>query len=85
VRLVRTSAPYRRSDRCREGSPEAAQREVMRLYAYTGQHSAALRQYQECVRLLDAELGAAPEPETTALAEAIKARRVAARPIPRRA
>jgi predicted ATPase/DNA-binding SARP family transcriptional activator len=61
-----------------DGLHEPAQRELMRLYAWSGQHAAALRQYQECVRLLDAELGAAPEPETTALAEAIKARRVAA-------
>ena len=61
-----------------DGLHEAAQREVMRLYALSGQHAAALRQYQECVRLLDAELGAEPEPETTALYEAIKARRLAA-------
>ena len=61
-----------------DGLHEPAQREVMRLYAYSGQHAAALRQYQECVRLLDAELGAAPEPETTTLYEAIKVRRVAA-------
>jgi predicted ATPase/DNA-binding SARP family transcriptional activator len=61
-----------------DGLHEPAQREVMRLYAYAGQHAAALRQYQECVRLLDAELGAEPEPETMALYEAIKARRVTA-------
>jgi predicted ATPase/DNA-binding SARP family transcriptional activator len=63
-----------------DGLHEPAQREVMRLYAYAGQPAAALRQYQECVRLLDAELGAEPEPATTALYEAIKARRVAAPP-----
>src|SRR5512138_2216281 len=56
---------------------EVAQRELMRLYAWSGQHAAALRQYEECARLLDAELGAEPEPETTELYEAIKARRLA--------
>jgi predicted ATPase len=52
----------------------------MRLYAWSGQHAAALRQYEACARLLEAELGAAPEPETTALYAAIKARRLEAPP-----
>jgi predicted ATPase/DNA-binding SARP family transcriptional activator len=59
---------------------EVAQRELMRLYAWAGQHSAALHQYEECARLLDAELGAEPEPETTELYRAIKARRLALPP-----
>lgn len=59
---------------------EPAHRALMELYAAAGRHSAARRQYQECMRLLDAELGATPEPETIALAEAIQARRVAPRP-----
>jgi serine/threonine protein kinase len=50
---------------------------LMRLYAWAGQHAAALRQYQECARLLDAELGAVPEDETTALYEAIRTRQLA--------
>jgi hypothetical protein len=54
---------------------EPAQRELMRLYALAGQHTAALRQYEACARLLDQELGLAPEPETEALYAAIKARR----------
>jgi len=52
---------------------EAAQRCLMRLYARSGQRSAALRQYQECERLLHEELGAAPQPETAALVEQIRA------------
>ena len=56
---------------------EPARRALMRLYAFAGQQAAALRQYQEGVRLLEAELGAAPESKTTALYEAIKARRLA--------
>lgn len=52
---------------------EAPQRALMRLYARSGQRSAALRQYQECERLLRAELGAAPQAETSALLEQIRA------------
>src|SRR5689334_2607955 len=64
---------------------EPAHRTLMRLYAWSGQQAAALRQYQECARLLDAELGIAPEEETTALYEAIRTRQfgpVAAAPPP---
>ena len=37
---------------------------------------AAARQYQECVRVLEAELGAEPEQETTALYELIRTRQM---------
>ena len=60
-----------------DGLHEPAHRALMRLYAWAGQHAAALRQYQECVRILDAELGAAPEDETTALYEGIRTRQLA--------
>jgi DNA-binding SARP family transcriptional activator len=53
---------------------EPAQRELMRLYALSGQHSAALRQYDESVRLLDRELGVEPEAETIELYEQIRSR-----------
>src|SRR4051794_5331358 len=36
---------------------EPAQRALMRLYALAGQQAAAMRQYRECTRLLEAELG----------------------------
>jgi predicted ATPase/DNA-binding SARP family transcriptional activator len=62
---------------------EPAQRDLMRLYAWSGQHSAALRQYEECVRLLDKELGVAPETETTELHAAIKARQLTPPTYPR--
>ena len=52
---------------------EPAHRELMRLYARSGDRSAALRQYRECVRLLDRELGVAPVDETRALHDAIEA------------
>ena len=51
---------------------EPAHQQLMKLYAQTGQRSAALRQYQECVRILDEELGLAPAEETTALYEQIR-------------
>ena len=57
-----------------DGLHEPAQRTLIQLYAWAGQLAAAARQYQECVRLLDAELGAAPEEQTTALYEAIRTR-----------
>jgi predicted ATPase/DNA-binding SARP family transcriptional activator/Tfp pilus assembly protein PilF len=59
---------------------EPAHRELMRLYAWHDQRAAALRQYQECVRLLDEELGVPPEEETTRLHEDIKARRLPSPP-----
>lgn len=57
---------------------EPAHRYLMQLYAYAGQYAAALRQYEECVRLLDHELGVEPEAETVALYQAIKSRQIAA-------
>jgi class 3 adenylate cyclase/DNA-binding SARP family transcriptional activator/tRNA A-37 threonylcarbamoyl transferase component Bud32 len=59
-----------------DGLHESAQRTLMQLYAWAGQPAAAVRQYQECVRILDAELGTAPEEETTALYETIRTRQL---------
>jgi DNA-binding SARP family transcriptional activator len=59
---------------------EPAQRRLMLLYAWSGQRTAALRQYRECVRVLDDELGVAPLEETTALYQAILENRVARAP-----
>ncbi len=52
---------------------EPAQRLLMKLYAWSGQPAAAARVYQECARVLEAELGLAPQPETRRLDEAIRA------------
>jgi len=54
---------------------EAAHRALMRLYAWSGQRAAALRQYRECARILEAELGAEPEEATSRLYEEIQAGR----------
>ncbi|MFN8487208.1 MAG: AAA family ATPase [Caldilineaceae bacterium] len=55
---------------------EPAHRMLMQLYAWNNQRSAALRQYRECVRILDEELGVPPLAETTALYQAINENRV---------
>ena len=55
---------------------EPAHRRLMQIYAWSGQHGAALRQYQECVRLLEKEIGVPPEDETTRLYEAIRSRQL---------
>ena len=54
---------------------EPAQQHLMMAYAWAGQQAAAVRQYQECARVLDAELGVAPDEATTALYDAIRFRR----------
>ena len=51
---------------------EGAQRQMMRLYAWSGETAAALRQYKECARVLQEELGVSPAPETVELYEAIR-------------
>ena len=48
---------------------EPAHRELIRLYAWSGDRAAALEQYRTCVRTLSQELGVAPVEETTALYE----------------
>jgi DNA-binding SARP family transcriptional activator len=46
---------------------EPCYRWLMTLYAASGQRSLAMRQYQECQRVLGRELGVAPEESTTLL------------------
>ncbi|MGE5250072.1 MAG: alpha/beta fold hydrolase [Bacteroidota bacterium] len=53
---------------------EPAHRSLMQLYAWSGQQAAALRQYQECRRILQEELGVEPEEETLVLYEAVRSR-----------
>jgi predicted ATPase/DNA-binding SARP family transcriptional activator len=52
---------------------EAAHRRVMRLLAQAGEREAALAQYVTCRRVLATELGSAPQPETIALMEELRA------------
>ncbi len=51
---------------------EEAHRQLMQLYAWTGQRTAALQQYRECVRILEEELDVSPLAETIALYESIQ-------------
>ncbi len=51
---------------------EPAHRALMRLFAGTGQRHLARRQFEECREAIRAELGAEPDAETVALAEAIQ-------------
>jgi predicted ATPase/DNA-binding SARP family transcriptional activator len=59
---------------------ESAHRQLMRLYMWSGQQAAALRQYRDVETLLDKELGVPPDAETTGLYEQIQARRLPAPP-----
>ena len=56
---------------------ESVHRRLMQLHAWAGQRAAALRQYRECVRVLDQELGVPPLEETTELNQAIRQSRSA--------
>ena len=51
---------------------EETHRQLMRLYTYHGQRSAALAQYDACCDTLEAELGVPPSDETTQLFFAIR-------------
>lgn len=55
---------------------ENAHRQMMLLYAYSGQRGAALAQYNLCQQALATEYGVAPMPETMALYMQIKAGQV---------
>jgi WD40 repeat protein/DNA-binding SARP family transcriptional activator len=46
---------------------EAAHRALMELYAWSGDRSAAVRQYEACAQVLKEELGVEPSPETAEL------------------
>lgn len=54
---------------------EPAHRSLMTLYAKSGQTVAALRQYDQCASVLMNEFGFEPEPETSELADSIRARK----------
>ncbi len=50
---------------------EPAHRQLIQIYGAIGDRASAIRQYRECVQLLDSELGVGPLEETTALYQAI--------------
>lgn len=61
---------------------EAAHRLLMQVYVWSGERAAALRQYHTCMRLLDQELGAQPEPATEQLYQQIHSGQPPAAPAP---
>lgn len=61
---------------------EPAHRSLMRLYARGGDRTSALRQYRECVAVLERELGVEPLEETTELYESIREDRIVEEPVP---
>jgi predicted ATPase/DNA-binding SARP family transcriptional activator len=71
------AVPYARRWVALDRLHEPAQRALMRAYALAGQTGAALRQYEECARLLESELGAKPEQATRELYDQIRTRTIA--------
>ncbi|MBN1658212.1 MAG: tetratricopeptide repeat protein, partial [Anaerolineae bacterium] len=67
-----TALPYARRLLALDPLHEPAHIQLIHLYAAAGQRAAALRQYDECVRILDEELGLPPSAETTALYEQVR-------------
>jgi DNA-binding SARP family transcriptional activator len=67
--------PYARRWLSLDSMHEPAHRWLMKLFAWSGQQSAALRQYQECQRILRENIGVEPEQETLELLRAIKKHR----------
>jgi predicted ATPase/DNA-binding SARP family transcriptional activator len=61
---------------------EPTYRQLMLLYAWHGQRTAALHQYRECVQVLNQELGVAPLEATAQLYQAIKENHVPSLPAP---
>ena len=57
---------------------EAAHRKLMLVYTWSGRRTLALRQYDECARILRAELDAPPDAATEALARAIRSGEIGA-------
>jgi len=58
---------------------EAAQRQLIRLYAAVGQPHAALQQFERCRQVLHDELGVEPEAATLQLADEIRTHEIRAR------
>jgi len=52
---------------------EPSHQQLMLLYAWQGDRTAAARQYAACARVLDEQLGVAPLPKTAALDRAVRA------------
>ncbi len=74
--------PHARRQVALDPLDEPSHQRLIELLAATGNRAEALRQYRECVRHLDRELGVRPLPETTELYLAVNEGRLAASPQP---
>jgi DNA-binding SARP family transcriptional activator/tetratricopeptide (TPR) repeat protein len=61
---------------------EPAHQAIIRLHGWTGERSAAMRQYRTLVRVLDRDLAVRPLPETTQLYDDVRAGRLEPPPAP---
>ncbi len=61
---------------------EPAHQAIIRLHGWTGERSAAMRQYRTLVRVLDRDLAVRPLPETTQLYDDVRAGRLEPPPSP---
>jgi len=71
-----TAIPYARRWLALDVLNEPAHRYLMELYARSNQRAAAVRQFEECERILEEELDVKPDDETIQLFEEIKSRRI---------
>ncbi len=69
-----TALRYAQRRLAQETLDESAYRTLMRLQARRGDRAAALRTFDECIRVLDEELGLAPSEDTRSLADEIRTR-----------
>ena len=67
------AAGYARRRLALDPLEEGAHRQLMRLYTWSGRRPAALRQYEECVAVLEGQLGVPPQEATVELYRAIQA------------
>jgi DNA-binding SARP family transcriptional activator/predicted ATPase len=83
-REFETAAGYARRWLALDPLNEPAHCELMKLYTWSGQRPAALRQYKECVRVLELQLSVSPQATTNQLYKAIAAGCVPSSPVPDR-
>jgi predicted ATPase/DNA-binding SARP family transcriptional activator len=77
-----SAVPYARRWVALDPLHEPAHRLLIQSYARSGQRAAAMRQYEECARVLQEELDTAPDEETVQLYRAIVERREGPSPEP---
>jgi formylglycine-generating enzyme required for sulfatase activity len=72
LKQAEQAIPYARRLITLDPLNESSHRQLMQVYIQTGQHNAALKQYQTFEKILRKELGVDPQPETRALYKQIR-------------